>query len=258
MEMYEQHIGKLQSLLEENADPKVKDWWENYVKGSAPFRGVKMSLIRSTLHRWYQQDISAYLDVNQQMDLALALFPQEYTEDKLAGTLFLADILMPKGAVQRPRDVMRFSTLFNAGHIYDWNVCDWFCVKVLGSLIAAGGGPWAKDISAWHDAGNLWLARASVVPFTKVANDENYYSLVGKSCAVLIKRDERFAKTAVGWILRDISKHDREFVEQFIENNLVYFSTESLRNALKYASKDEQKYYLGLMRKAQKSTTAGS
>lgn len=258
MEMYKPHIGKLQSLLQENADPKVKDWWENYVKGSAPFRGVKMPLIRSTLRRWYEGDIPASLDDDQQMDLALALFPEKYTEDKLAGTLFLAEILLPEGAVQRQRDLKRFSILFNAGYIYDWNVCDWFCVKVLGPLIEAGGEPWAKDISAWRDAENLWLARASIVPFTKVASDENYYPLIDKSCAVLIKRDERFSKTAVGWILRDISKHDREFVEQVIENNLAYFSTESLRNALKYSSKDERKYYLELMKQAQKNTTAGS
>jgi 3-methyladenine DNA glycosylase AlkD len=244
-------IRKLGTQLQAQADPKVKDWWQNYVKGSAPFRGVKMPLIRSTLRSWHEEHISTALELDQQMDLALELFQEKYTEDKLAGTLFLGEILLPKEAIQRPRDVERFSILFNAGYIYDWNVCDWFCVKVLGPLIEAGGETWVDDISAWRNAENLWLARASLVPFTKVAGNENYYLTIRSSCAVVIQRQERFAKTAVGWILRDISKHDQDFVELFIQENLVHFSAESLRNALKYSSKDVQKQYIGLMKEAQ-------
>jgi 3-methyladenine DNA glycosylase AlkD len=56
-----------------------------------------------------------------------------------------------------------------------------------------------------------------------------------RSSAVLIRRDERFAKTAVGWILRDLSKYDPETVAAFVRENLPYFSTESIRNALKYS-----------------------
>ena len=59
------------------------------------------------------------------------------------------------------------------------------------------------------------------------------------SCQVLIRREERFAKTAVGWVLRDISKYDPAFVMRVVEENLVHFSTESLRNALKYFAKED-------------------
>ena len=41
---------KLFHLLQEKADSKRKGWWENYVKGSAPFLGVKMADIRSLVH----------------------------------------------------------------------------------------------------------------------------------------------------------------------------------------------------------------
>lgn len=252
--MYKHLIDLLGSQLQEQADPKVKEWWQNYVKGSAPFRGVKMPVIRAALHSWYDQHISAALDIDQQMDLALAFFAERYSEDKLAGILFLSEILLPKRAIQRPRDIPRFSDLFTAGYIYDWNVCDWFCVKVLGLLIESGSKPWAEDISAWRESENLWLARSSLVPFTRVAAEENYYPLVKNSCRALIKRDERFAKTAVGWILRDISKHNQDFVYHVIDDNLVHFSAESLRNALKYSSKDEQKHYLGLLKQTQQNT----
>ena len=50
--MYKSYITPLQKLLLENADSKVKEWREGFVKQSAPFLGVKMLVIRTSLHQW--------------------------------------------------------------------------------------------------------------------------------------------------------------------------------------------------------------
>ena len=84
--VYRDEITHLQELLQERADPKVRDWWDNYVKGSAPFRGVKMPVIRSLLHKWHKAHIVLTLETAQQVELALALFHEAYSEDKIAGT----------------------------------------------------------------------------------------------------------------------------------------------------------------------------
>ena len=186
--------------------------------------GVKMADIRSVLHQWHQEYVADTLDADRQFELALALFHETHSEEKLAGTLFLQEILLPAGIVTCERDVDRFADLFTSGYIYDWNMCDWFCVKVLGPLIETQGEPCANRISEWRSAENLWQARASLVAFVKVAEDSAYYPLVKKSCQVLIRRQERFAKTAVGWILRDISKHDPDFVVGVIQENIDGFS----------------------------------
>jgi 3-methyladenine DNA glycosylase AlkD len=246
--MYEAQIASLQKLLGEKAEPKAKEWWEAHVKGSAPFRGVRMPAIRSVLRGWHREQIAQELDFEQQVGLALALFREPYSEDKLAGTLFLAEILLPQGALDCARDVERFAELFASGSIDDWNVCDWFCVKVLGPLIERQGEPCARRIAAWHSAENLWQARASVVAFVKVAEQGAYYPLVRASCQTLIRREERFAKTAVGWILREISKHDLSFVNGVIEEELAHFTVESLRNASKYLPQDEADAYAERLR----------
>jgi 3-methyladenine DNA glycosylase AlkD len=242
--MYQAYVTPLQKLLHEKADPKTKNWWEGYVKGGAPFIGVKMPVIRTLVHQWHKDSVAEDLDLDGQFDLALALFDEPHTEEKLAGTLFLQEILLPAGAIQCQRDVDRFADLFAGGAIYDWNVCDWFCVKVLGPLIQQEGEPCARRISAWRSAETLWQARASLVAFVKVAENSACYAMVGESCRVLIRREERFAKTAVGWVLRDISKHDEVFVRGVIGENLEHFSLESLRNATKYFSQDERNAYL--------------
>lgn len=219
------------------------------MKESAPFMGVKMPVIRTVLHQWYKENVEGILEYSEQLELALSLFDGEYTEEKLAGTLFLQEILLPSGVIKCRRDIDRFAALFASGKIYDWNTCDWFCVKVLGPLIRANGLDCANRISRWRSAKNLWQARACLVPFVKVADNSVYYPDIEVSCRVLIRREERFAKTAVGWILRDISKYDVAFVRRVIEGNIKYFSFESLNNATKYFEKRDQGHYRKLFRK---------
>ncbi len=246
--MFERQIAILHDNLRRQADTKTKTWWENYVKGSAPFLGVKMSIIRRLVHQWHREQIDGRFEPEQQVDLALALFEGAYSEEKLAGTLFLQEILLPAGALHWQRDLDQFAALFDKELIYDWNVCDWFCVKVLGPLIETHEPACAEEVAGWRDAENLWRARASLVAFVPVAGDNVYYPAVEASCAVLIARPERFAKTAVGWILREISRNDEAVVRQVLENNIQNFSSESLKNATKYFEKDEQDRYRQMLK----------
>ncbi len=246
--MFQHHISVLTNTINQHSDTALKSWFENYIKCSAPFRGVKMLMVRKCLHEWHKKNIEGVLELEQQLDLAFALLQEEYTEDKLAGTMMLQEILIPKGVMKPKRDAQRLAGLFREGHIYDWNVCDWFCMKVLGELIVQDGKSWARLIHKWNNADNLWQARASLVSFERVSADRDYFSKIESSCKKLIKRDERFVKTAVGWLLREISKYDDKFVKQFIKEHIKHFSVETIRNALKYSSKDEKKHYLALLK----------
>jgi 3-methyladenine DNA glycosylase AlkD len=77
------------------------------------------------------------------------------------------------------------------------------------------------------------------IPFRGVGIPKNrYYPTIQEACEILIEREERFAKTAVGWILRDISKSDAGFVTAFIDRYVHSFSRESLRNGLKQILED--------------------
>lgn len=242
--MFNSEIAALQARLAVQANPQARAWWQGYVKDSAPFLGVKMPVIRSLVRRWHRELLDGFYTHEQQVDLALSLITLPNTEEKLAGALYLQEILLPAGALRSEAHLDEIAGLFTGGAIYDWNVCDWFCVKVLGPLIEREGQDCAGRIAGWRDAPNLWQARASLVAFVKVADQALYYPLVEKGACVLIRREERFAKTAVGWILREISRYDLPFVRQAIEDNLPFFSAESLKNASKYFSPEEQKSFL--------------
>ena len=231
-------IQQLQTSLQTIASSKSKEWWESYMRHVIPFRGVGIPQIREQLHAWRADTGVAGWSKADQLDLALAFFACPIAEDKLAGILFLQNYLYDQFPWQEL--LPRYAALFEAGQIFDWNICDWFCVRVLGPTIALHGAECAKAIAAWRSAANLWQARAAVVAFVPVTEQTVYYPLIYDSCATLIQREERFAKTAVGWILRDMSKHDPAGVTAFIEQHLTHFSLEALKNATKHGDKEKQ------------------
>jgi 3-methyladenine DNA glycosylase AlkD len=233
-------IERLQSRLDARATAATREWWTKYLRGAASFRGVKMGEVRAAVHAWFAEErLGELLSVGRQKDLALMLLEEGYTEDKLAGVLFLQEILLPAGALDWHSDLPRFARLFDGGYIRDWNVCDWFCVKVLGPLAAQQGEACARAISEWREAGSVWQRRASVVAFANLASkgDRNFpgfTEMVLDNCTHLLGSQERFVQTGVGWVLRELSNSDEERVVGFVEANLDRFSREALKNATKY------------------------
>src|SRR5215203_6366278 len=162
-------IERLQLRLKAHATTATREWWTKYLRGAASFRGVKMADVRKAVHAWFKEErLGDQLSVRQQNDLALTLLEEDYAEEKLAGVLFLQEILLPAGALDWHSDLPRFARLFEEGYIRDWSICDWFCVKVLGPLVEQQGEECARAISEWRAADSLWQQRSSVVAFVNL------------------------------------------------------------------------------------------
>jgi 3-methyladenine DNA glycosylase AlkD len=233
-------IERLQLRLNAHATAATREWWTKYLRGAASFRGVKMGDVRTAVHAWFREErLGEHLSVGQQKDLAVMLLEEAYSEDKLAGILFLQEILLPAGALDWRSDLTRFARLFDEGYIRDWSTCDWFCVKVLDPLVEQQGEACARAISEWREANSVWQRRASVVAFANLAregdrNFPGFTEMVLDNCTHLLGSQERFAQTGVGWILRELSRSDQGRVIGFVEANLDRFSREALKNATKY------------------------
>lgn len=229
----------LKKRLDKHANIKRKLWFENYIKHNTKYRGVELPTIGKELKEWYREENIEQLSLDEQLDLALSFFEEEYAEDKFVGILFLQLYLYNK--IDYKNLLSRLETIFEKGYIYDWSVCDWLCIRVLRNLIKVNGMECAKTISKWNTAENVWQARCSVVAFTNINKENQFTKLILESNAILIKREERFAKTAVGWLLRELSKIDQGIVVDFIKEYGQHFSKESLENSIKYFAKEEKK-----------------
>lgn len=212
-------VRSIQRALDARADPKTKAWWEKYLRGVIPFRGVPMAGIREVV-----------LAHRAGKPLALSLLRQRHAEDKIAGILMLQRLDLTR------EDLDDIAALFGKGHVADWSTCDWLCVKVLGPLIARHGRPVAEAIAAWRHSDNLWQRRASGVAFVNLArrgdaNFPGFVSLVLEVCAATVQSPERFAQTGTGWVLRELSVAEPERVRAFLRKHREKFSAEGLRYA---------------------------
>ena len=228
-----EQIRRLQAALDARADEKTRVFWTKYLKGNAAFRGVPMAAVREVVHNWWKNESLGDLTVASQTKAALRLFEEKPTEDKLAGVLALSEILLPHLS---KKNLPAFARLFVRGHIADWNLCDWFCVKVLGRMLDHEDDPLdlAEAISAWRTSKPLWQRRASCVAFVNHARHGDkripgLSSLILQNADALVRDPERFAQTGAGWVLRELSLGACESVVAFAGNNAGRLSREGMK-----------------------------
>ena len=243
-----QLVEALTQRLDALATAKSRDFWERYMKGVIPFRGVPMALIRRAVHAWWTNDGPAELPATSRKQLALVLFEGSFGEDKLAGTLALHELLLHD---LTPHDLSSLAALFDRELIADWNTCDWFCVKVLGNLVTRDlpAQNVAHEVASWCNARTLWQRRAANVAFVNLAkqgeaNFDGFTTLMLDTCARNLRCTERFAQTGVGWLLRELAETETTRVLAFTEAHLSAMSREAVRSVTERMPENVQAHLL--------------
>jgi len=231
-------VQDLQARLGALVDPASHAWWERYLEGSAPFRGVRTDNIQAALRAWYERPEVAGLGAVEALELALDLIRQPITEDKLAGMLYLREVVLSRRGVDWRAVLPAWAGLFADGALANRSACDWFALRVLGPTMQAAGRPCARAIAAWSRADNVWQQRASVVSFVDVARggDENFRGFVRLAlgvCGRVVRNPEPEAQNAVAWLLRELAVAEPAQVERFVFRNFSLMSPEAVRDATK-------------------------
>lgn len=224
----------IQAQLKQNENEQKAQWLQSYVKYGIISRGVAMPTIRRIITHAFALYKMDTWSLATQVDLLNQLMRQHYTEDKLAAILYLELYWKHDNAEEL---LSLISTWFDEELIFDWNVCDWLCVKVLTPLLDRAPAVAIPELRLWNGACNQWKARASLVPFAQSKAITQHQNVIADFASVLIQRPERFCKTAVGWVLREYTKHDVHFVTSFISQFSVFTTREVVRNATKYLRK---------------------
>ncbi len=224
-------IAQVQTRLNEQVDEKRREWWTRYLKGQASFRGVTMDQVRDQVNEIWEKDVSRWSEVEAK-ELALVFLRQQHSEDKLAGILLLAEKLASELSAA---DLPLLARPFVDGSIADWNVCDWFAAKVLSQLCQRDGLAFAEPLARWTEAEALWQRRAPAVALVPLASKphpfDRFLELCLKVCERLAADPQRFSQTAVGWLLRELSKEDPTAATSFVSEHADRLSREARRMA---------------------------
>lgn len=234
----DQLILELQRELNDRADEKTREWFTNYLKGVIEYRGVKTPLIGDALKQWLDSCGVLQLPINNKLDVAYALLAEKVAEEKFACAIFIQKYLLKH--VPAMELVARTQSSFEAGHIWDWSTNDWYCVRVLNPLVAAGDKQVLKKIASWKSAKNLWQRRSSIIPFRSTAKLDRDHGLISTIIQKLVHDRERFVQTGIGWLIADKSRHFPEFAAELVEQHFELLSTEVIDRHTKYLPKHRQ------------------
>lgn len=233
-----QLILALQSELNNRADEETREWYTNYLKGVIQYHGVKTPLIGDILNVWLESHGVLELPLSDNLDIAFALLAEKVAEEKFACAILLQKHLLKQAPAMEI--IERSQSAFEAGHIWDWSTNDWYCVRVLGPLVAAGDKQVLRTIASWKSAKNLWQRRSAVIPFRATAKLSRDHELVARVIATLVHDRERFVQTGIGWLIADTSKHFPDFAAGLVEQHFDLLSREVIDRHTKYLPKHQQ------------------
>lgn len=228
------HARTIVEGLEARGDPEKARWLENYVKHAVRSFGVGIPAIRELVQELHGRTGWAAGSVQEQTPVLDDLMAHSHTEPKLAAILSVQLFWTPdrSGAI-----LDTTSAWFDRGWIADWNVCDWLCVRLLTPVLDHDPERAVATFREWNGSPQQWKARASLVPFAQSHALADHTKAILEMAEVLIRREERFCKTAVGWVLREYSKVDPGAVSTFLERWTADTTPEVVRNATKYIRK---------------------
>lgn len=221
-------------MIKDKQDLEKARWLENYVKHDIKSLGVGIPLIREMMKGFEQATELSKSPLQVQIEFLNDLMKNVYTEPKLAAILFI-QLYWDSNYSE---EILKLTSYwFDNEWISDWNVCDWLCVRLLTPLLNQEPELSIIAFREWNKSESIWKARASLVPFAQCNHIDNHIEVIHQFSVELIKRRERFCKTAVGWVLREYSRTDSHFVMKFLEEYDEWTTKEVIKNATKYIEK---------------------
>jgi 3-methyladenine DNA glycosylase AlkD len=227
-----QHAETLVQEVKVRSVPQKAERWNRYMKGEIRFVGTGIPEIRKILQEMNISEGLDQLPMNRQVGVVNGLMRSDLAEHKWAAILYIQ--LFWLGKQKNTFLLNLISDWFTDRYIYDWNTTDWLCAKVLAPLVDSGDKVVIRTLKGWNQDHYLWKARASLVPLALSTRIVEHTDSIERFSDILIRREERFAKSAVGWVMREYSKVDVDFVHAFLSKHVKHTTWEVKRNALKY------------------------
>ena len=230
-------IQSLQKELALRANPETKVWFENYLKHSIKYFGVKTPEVKKIFRRWHGDNKLELMTVNEQLELCKRLMLLPHAEEKFAAIIYLQDYLLALLNTRAALDVAEWC--FRNECFFDWSTADWFTVRVLANIVKRDSSS-LTTITSWRRAESLWQRRASVVALRAVAAQEEHIPLIERTIADLVADSERFIQTGIGWTLSDLSKKFPVQAEKIVERHFHQLISEVIARHTRRLPEHEQ------------------
>lgn len=214
-------VEQIREALRAAADPALAPGQQAYMKSALPFLGVRMPAVRAAVRAACRDADAAVL-----LETALALWREaEFREERYAAL-----------AVMALRPLRGDVTLLNVHEEMIrtgawWDLVDETAHR-LRELFDVDPLWMAVEMRVWADDDDMWVRRAAIISQLgrRKATDRDVLEY-----AILANVADRqfFLRKAIGWALRDLGRHDPDWVRRFVSQH-PELSALSRREALKH------------------------
>lgn len=199
-----------------------------YMKSEMPFLGVKAPARRDVV----RDAVRAHGDASPQcfVQAAMGLWRNAgHREERYA-----AVDLLQRRAVLRSLDAddLPFAEEMIRTGAW-WDHVDAVAAHVVGELLKRRPESMRPVLDAWSRDDDIWIRRSAILAQLRFGPDTDETALE-RWIEPSLGRSEFFLAKAIGWALREVSKHDAEWVREYLARTRERLAPLSVREASKY------------------------
>ncbi len=138
---------------------------------------------------------------------------------------------------------------------HTWALIDDLSINVVAPMLKDVDGAdvvrkkWSKDEDFWVRR----TAMLGLLPRLRRGRD-SWEEFTGYADGMLVE-EEFFIQKAIGWVLREVSKHSPELVFEWMEQRAELASSVTMREAVKYLPKDQREILVVIRRSGQRRSS---
>ena len=168
------------------------------------------------------------------------LLESPWHEARLCALLILVYRFKERKITEEEREQIYSFYIKNARRCNNWDLVDLSCRDIVGEYLVD------KDRSILYrlaDSENLWEQRIAIVATWAFIRRLDFNDTLALAERLMAHKHDLMHK-AVGWMLREVGKKDRETLTNFLERNATQLPRTTLRYAIEHYPESQRQYFL--------------
>mgnify|MGYP002529258988 FL=1 len=230
-----QKTKEIQQELEQYIDPVKREYLPNFFKTGKgqygegdKFLGVVVPNTRIVAKR--HKDIP--------FEVMAELLQSEWHECRLCALLMMVERF--KKSDEKEREAIYRFYLSQTERINNWDLVDLSAPYIVGEYLRDKS---RDDLYRLAESNLLWEQRIAVVATVTLIRNNDFTDIL-RLAELLLQHKHDLMQKAIGWMLREMGKKDRDLLLQFLDKYRMVMPRTMLRYSIEKLTEAERKYYM--------------
>ena len=226
---------EIQKELETYVDPVKREYLTGFFKTGKgqygegdKFLGVVVPNTRSVAKR--HKDIP--------FEVMAELLQSEWHECRLCALLMMVERF--KKSDEKEREAIYRFYLSQTERINNWDLVDLSAPYIVGEYLRDKS---RDDLYRLAESNLLWEQRIAVVATVTLIRNNDFTDIL-RLAELLLQHKHDLMQKAIGWMLREMGKKDRDLLLQFLDKYRMVMPRTMLRYSIEKLTEAERKYYM--------------